>query len=207
MTLSTLAVASPAHAETVSAPLSELIASLPVAAEDRTGYSRDLFKHWVDQDRDGCNTRNEVLLEEATVAPEVTGRCTITADTGSWESWYDDTTVTSRTGIDIDHLIPLAEAWDSGASDWSAGEREQYANDLGDPRSLLAVTARSNRSKSDQDVSEWLPPDSSVHCRYVADWTAVKTRWGLSVDLAEQAALLDTSSGCEDVVITVDLAR
>jgi hypothetical protein len=94
-----------------------------------------------------ADTCREALLEEAVAAPEVTGRCTLTAGTGRWYSWYDDTTVTGARALDIDHLVPLAEAYDSGASTWSPERREAYANDLGDPRALVAVTARSNRQK------------------------------------------------------------
>ncbi|CAL9674121.1 hypothetical protein SUDANB176_07636 (plasmid) [Streptomyces sp. enrichment culture] len=78
--------------------------------------------------------------------------------------------VTSASGLDIDHMVPLAESWDSGASAWTAQRREAYANDQGADASLVAVTARSNRSKADQDPAEWLPPAAGVHCRYVAEW-------------------------------------
>ncbi|MFJ5036273.1 hypothetical protein [Streptomyces parvulus] len=75
----------------------------------------------------------------------------------------------------MDHLVPPAGAWDSGASTWSAKHREGYANDLGDPRTLVAATARSNQQKSDQDVAEWLPAEAVV-CGCIAEWTAVKRR-------------------------------
>ncbi|MEU6235880.1 HNH endonuclease family protein, partial [Kitasatospora sp. NPDC047058] len=76
--------------------------------------------------------------------------------------------------MDVD---PLAEAWDSGAFAWSSKEREAYANDLGDPRSLIAVSAKSNRSKADKDVAEWMPQAAHYACTYLTDWTTVKTRW------------------------------
>ncbi|GAB2891932.1 HNH endonuclease family protein [Streptomyces mayteni] len=194
--------------ETVQAPLAELIAALPVRDESRDGYRRENFKHWTDTDKNGCNARNDVLLEEAIVAPEVTGRCTITADTGQWWSWYDETTVTGKSGIDIDHMVPLAEAWDSGASTWTAAEREAYANDLNDPRALVAVSGRSNRSKSDQDPAEWMPPAPSATCQYIADWVAIKTRYGLAVDPVELAAINETAAGCHnDHDVAVTLAR
>ncbi|MET8182345.1 HNH endonuclease family protein [Streptomyces sp. NPDC005336] len=198
-----LATATPAQAEDITLPLRSAVAALPVAEEDRTGYDRDLFNHWVDADHDGCSTRAEVLLEEATVAPEVTGRCTLNG--GRWYSWYDDQEVAGARGLDIDHLIPLAEAWDSGASVWTGKRRERYANDLDDSRALVAVTARSNRQKSDQDVSEWLP-DGAVVCRYVADWTAIKLRWNLTVDPAEQQTLTDLAADCPNAPVTVATA-
>ncbi|MEU7088020.1 HNH endonuclease family protein [Streptomyces achromogenes] len=200
LTASALALATPSSTaaaepgERVTARLSELIAALPVRDEgSRDGYSREQFRHWVDADRDGCNTRNEVLLAEATVAPEVTGRCTITAGTGQWWSWYDERTLTSKDDVDIDHMVPLAEAWDSGASAWSARERQDYANDLGDERSLLAVTDSVNQSKADQDPAQWMPSAALATCRYIADWVTVKTRWGLTADPAEHAALQKTA--------------
>ena len=103
--------------------------------------------------------------------------------------------------------MPLAEAWDSGASAWTAKEREAYANDLGDARDLIAVSAKSNRSKADQDPSTWLPPATGYRCAYVTDWIADKTRWGLAVDPGEQAALEQDLADCPDTPITVTTAR
>ncbi|MEU9578832.1 HNH endonuclease family protein [Streptomyces chilikensis] len=207
MTLTTLSPAA-AHAapgDTVTLPVSEALAGLPVQGEVRDGYSRDLFRHWVDADRDGCSTRAEVLLAEAVTAPAVGSGCSLTG--GSWYSLYDSRTLTSATQLDIDHLVPLAESWDSGASGWTAGERQAFANDLDDPRSLIAVSAASNRSKSDQDPATWMPPTAAYHCEYVTTWVVVKTRWGLTVDEAERDALAGVLSQCPDTVVEVTLAR
>lgn len=197
------AVADPG--DTVTTTLRQAIADLPIADESRTGYERSKFRHWVDADRDGCNTRMEVLLEEAIVPPTVGSGCAISG--GVWHSYYDDADQTVARSLDIDHMVPLAESWDSGASAWSAAERQDYANDLGDPRALVAVTARENRQKADQDPATWLPSDAGVVCRYVGEWVAVKTRWGLTVDPAETAALEQLAGGCPDAEITVVLAR
>lgn len=137
-----------AHAqESAAGPVwvRELVEGLPVAAEHRDGYVRTAFKHWVDADRDGCNTRSEVLLDEAVVAPARAADCKLSG--GEWWSYYDDTTVDGSSGLDVDHMVPLAEAWDSGAWQWDASLRQQYANDLDWPRSLAAVTAKANRSR------------------------------------------------------------
>ncbi|MGP3938375.1 HNH endonuclease family protein [Streptomyces sp. 6N106] len=201
----TVAPASAAPSETVTTTLLEAIDALPVAAEDRTGYQRTAFKHWVDADTDGCNTRQEVLIGEAIEPPAVSGRCTISG--GIWHSYYDDTDVQGARGLDIDHMVPLAEAWDSGASDWSAQERQDYANDVGDMRSLAAVNARENRSKADQDPNQWLPSDPGALCRYIEEWTVVKSRWGLSADPGEVTALSDLVAGCRDTRITYAPAR
>ncbi|MGW5353425.1 HNH endonuclease family protein [Streptomyces sp. NPDC004031] len=203
------AAAAPATAraagQTITLPVRDALAQLPVEAEDRTGYQRTAFKHWVDADRDGCDTRKEVLKAEALVAPEQSPGCTLTG--GEWYSTYDDTYFTDAGKLDIDHLVPLAEAWDSGASAWTAKEREAYANDLGDARDLIAVSAKSNRSKADQDPSTWLPPAVGYRCTYVSSWVADKTRWGLSIDPAEQAALKQDLAACPDSPITVTTAR
>ncbi|MFB6823714.1 HNH endonuclease family protein [Streptomyces virginiae] len=177
-------------------PIGVAVSALPLAVEDRTGYQRTSFRHWNAGDipSDGCNTRAEVLLAEAVVYPEIGPGCTLTG--GTWWSYYDEREVTPAGALDIDHMVPLAEAWDSGASSWTAQRREAYANDQGQPASLVAVTARSNRSKADQDPAEWLPPAPDALCRYGAEWTATKLRWGLAVDEAERDRLLDIAAGC-----------
>lgn len=109
--------------------------------------------------------------------------------------------------MDARHPVPLAEAWDSGASTWTAKEREAYANDLGDARALIAVSAASNRSKADQDPSTWQPPAEGYRCQYATDWVADKTGWGLSIDPTEEAALSEILSRCPNTPVEVALAR
>ncbi|MFF7098101.1 HNH endonuclease family protein [Streptomyces rubradiris] len=137
-----------------------------------------------------------MLLAEAVTQPAVTGRCTLTG--GSWFSWYDEQTVTAT---DIDHVVPLAEAWDSGARLWSREKRIAYANYLDDARHLEAVSQRSNRQKADQDVAEWLPVPSA-RCRYLTYWVPIKLTWNLSVDQAELRALNALAAGCPNPQIT-----
>lgn len=196
-----LVVASPANAATVSKPLRTMVADLPVATEVRTGYSRSLFPLWVDADGDGCNTRYEVLIAEAVTAPTVGSGCSLTG--GRWYSYYDGAYWTATSDVDIDHMVPLAEAWDSGARNWTTAKRQSYANDLGDDRPLVGVTDNVNQAKSDQDPAEWMPPLSGVHCRYIGEWVAVKTRWGLTVDSAEKSALTSYANACTNVTLTV----
>ncbi|MCL7377449.1 HNH endonuclease family protein [Streptomyces sp. 35G-GA-8] len=193
------AAPAPAAADTapaVVAPmtLTDGINLLPVAEEVREGYKRTLFKHWVDADRDGCNTRMEVLIEESRTKPTIEAGCKVTA--GTWYSYYDGLTFNDPSKLDIDHMVPLAEAWDSGAFMWKPERREAYANDLNSPRSLLAVSAKTNRSKADQDPTTWLPPLADARCTYIADWVSTKLRWQLSVDQAEQTALTRIAGGC-----------
>lgn len=176
--------------------LAELLGTLPTAPEQRAGYDRSLFRHWIDADGDGCDTRREVLIEESLTAVAVSATCGISS--GSWVSLYDGLVFTDPSGLDIDHVVALAEAWDSGAYGWSADRRERFANDLGVSWSLIAVSASSNRSKSDQDPADWLPPSSGYLCPYLADWLVVKVRWSLSVDAGERAALVGLLDACPD---------
>lgn len=181
--------------------LAHAVGLVTVDDENRTGYTRSSFKHWNSGDlADGCNTRNEVLIAEATTAPAVSAGCKLTG--GVWLSYYDGQEVTDPRALDIDHMVPLAEAWDSGASAWTAARREAYANDQGAATSLVAVTARTNRQKSDQDPAEWLPPAPEAQCRYVGEWVATKLRWQLTADAAELEALKVFAEGpCEDSIV------
>ncbi|MET7944157.1 HNH endonuclease family protein [Streptomyces sp. NPDC005302] len=194
-----------APGDTIVMPVRDALKALPLRGESRAGYERSKFRHWTDADRDGCNTRMEVLLDEAVNAPEQGPNCALAG--GSWYSAYDDTQFDNARKLDVDHLVPLAEAWDSGASAWTPKEREAYANDLDDPRALIAVSAASNRSKSDQDPANWMPPFVGYHCRYAGDWVADKTRYQLSVDPDEKAALSQILSNCPDSPIEITLAR
>ena len=150
------------------------------------GYDRKLFNHWIDADKDGCDTRKEVLIAEATVKPKIGAKCVLSG--GTWLSSYDNKTVKgSGTGLDVDHMVPLAEAWRSGAWQWTPEEREIFANDLLDERVLIAVSASSNRSKSDKDPAKWLPKGSKeAVCDYVFNWVSVKYRFSLTVDPKER---------------------
>ena len=122
---------------------------------------------------------------------------------GSWLSYYDGQEVTDPGALDIDHMVPLAEAWDSGASAWKAARREAYANDQGAAASLVAVTARTNRQKADKDPAQWLPPAPEAQCRYVGEWVATKLRWHLTADTTELEALEAFAEGpCGDSVLS-----
>jgi hypothetical protein len=103
--------------------------------------------------------------------------------------------VLKRDGVDIDHVVPLANAWRSGASAWAEEKREEFANDLDRPQ-LVAVSSASNRSKGDQDPSGWKPTVRSEWCVYATDWISVKSYWKLSVTSAEKAALADMLEEC-----------
>jgi uncharacterized protein DUF1524 len=175
-------------------PLRDAIAALRVADENRAGYDRDAFRHWIDADKNGCNTRAEVLISEAVVAPTIGPRCALTG--GRWYSYYDNVFVDSAGALDVDHMVPLAEAWDSGASAWTPQQRQDYANDLTQPRALVAVTAKTNRQKADQDPSTWMPPYEGARCTYLTDWVTVKTKYDLTVDQTEKSTLEHLAATC-----------
>lgn len=162
-----------------------VLAGLRVAPEGaRTGYDRDLFTHWVDDDGDGCDTREEVLITESRSRAQVDPYgCKVVA--GDWFSAYDGLTFSDPSELDIDHVVALAEAWDSGASGWDASRRRAFANDLAHPEALQAVSASSNRSKSDLDPGQWKPTRDAAWCQYARDWVSVKKAWDLSADQNE----------------------
>lgn len=179
----------PAEATNISG--SKLLAMLKVKAEQtKYTYSRDYFKHWSDLDSDGCDTRDEVLVQESVtqISCDLAG--------GAWISKYDGVKSSNPSSFDIDHFVPLKEAWDSGANKWDSDTREKFANDLDYAGSLIAVSASSNRSKSDRDPAQWLPTKAAFKCKYAATWVAVKYRWGLTIDAAEKQVLASILGNC-----------
>ncbi|GHJ37932.1 HNH endonuclease family protein [Streptomyces sp. TS71-3] len=161
------------------------LSELTVATEgSMSGYSRDKFPHWITQSG-SCDTREVVLKRDGTGIQQGSD-CYPTS--GSWYSEYDGATWTAASDVDIDHIVPLAEAWTSGASSWTTAQRQSFANDLTRPQ-LIAVTDNVNQSKSDQDPAEWLPPRAAYHCTYARMWIQVKHYYKLTVDSSEKSAL------------------
>ena len=172
-----------------------LLASIVVENEYTSGYVRELFPHWKDLDGNGCDTREEVLIRDSVTKAQVDPfGCVVVA--GDWLSPYDGARWSDKGDVDIDHVVALKEAWDSGAWAWTTSQRTLFANDLSDPRTLLAVTDSVNQSKSDKDPSNWLPPLASYHCTYIADWVAVKARWKLSMDQSEYGRVKKLVDSC-----------
>jgi len=177
--------------------LTEAIEALTVAEENNTDYDRDKFRHWVNADRDekGCDTRDDVLIAEAQTPPDIVdSKCQIFG--GEWYSKYDNIVLNNSSDLDIDHMVPLKEAWESGAWAWNNKTREAFANDLGLEYSLIAVSASSNRSKSDRDPPNWMPTNTAYKCDYLYEWVSVKTRWSLTVDEVERTFLLTETEKC-----------
>lgn len=176
-----------------------LLDELAVEPEKNDGYDRGLFKHWIDADEDGCDARKEVLISESTTQVTIGSGCSITG--GTWASAYDLVGTKNPSDFDVDHMVPLKEAWGSGAWSWDAKTRQAFANDLDFDLSLIAVSASSNRSKSDREPAEWLPKNSDYWCAYAVSWVQVKIRWSLSIDQAEKSKLSDFADSCGDMAI------
>jgi hypothetical protein len=168
------------------------ITKLKVAAPlSMSGYSRKRFRHWIQQSN-GCDTR-EVVLKRDGKDVRTGAKCKVMS--GTWTSYYDGLTITTPSKIDIDHIVPLAEAWRSGARAWTDERREAFANDLDDSQ-LIAVSATSNRSKSDQAPDKWKPPRRAAWCLYSRWWVQVKRHWRLTVTVTERVALQSMVATC-----------
>ena len=115
---------------------------------------------------------------------------------GEWLAPYSNTVVTDPGKLDIDHMVPLGNAHASGAWNWSAEQRERYANHLADPQHLIAVTASANRSKGARGPEEWKPDDRSYWCQYAVDWVTIKDTWNLTVTAQGHRALVDMLNTC-----------
>jgi hypothetical protein len=173
-----------------STPIESQLNALVIAdPTSESGYSRDLFGGWSDDDEDGCNTRCEVL--EAERIPSIPG-----LERGGWISIYDGITTEDESDLEIDHVVALQEAWRSGAANWDGDQRAAFANDLSEEGALVAVSARSNSSKGAQDPAEWQPPSPASWCEFASSWVAVKLKWRLTADTDEVAALRRMLSGC-----------
>ena len=158
--------------------------------------NRDDWRHWVDDDGDCQNARHETLVAESRIAVTFTDEDRCTVATGEWLDPYTGDILTSARDLDVDHMVPLANAHRSGAWDWDAARRLAYANDLTYANHLIVVTSSVNRAKSDSGPEEWRPPDASYWCQYAIDWAAIKADWGLSATPAEWDALLEMAATC-----------
>jgi hypothetical protein len=148
---------------------------------------------WIDADGDCQNTRNEVLIAESKVDVVMDDSgCRVLY--GIWICPFTGELFIKPIKLDIDHLVPLKEAWLSGADKWTKAERVAYANDLSYPEHLVAVKAGANRSKGARDIAEWLPTKSQEE--YKAQWFKVKKKYNLTFDASEVETLI---GGQDDV--------
>ncbi|MGC5165213.1 HNH endonuclease family protein [Luteimicrobium sp. DT211] len=176
------------------------LAALPVrerASSD--GYTREQFgQAWEDVDHNGCDTRNDILRRDLEEPTYKSGGDTCTVESGVLRDPYTGHTIDFRRGPDsgavqIDHVVALADAWQTGAQDWPADKRLALAND---PANLLAVDGPANQDKSAGDASTWLPPNAGYRCAYVVRQLRVKAAYGLWVTRAEHDAMARTLRGC-----------
>jgi hypothetical protein len=195
-----------ADAAIAAAPQSSALAALAAVEvkgrAPRTGYDRDLFGNgWVDVDRNGCDTRNDILardLSDETVKPGTHG-CVVV--TGTLADPYSGKTIPFQRGQDtsddvqVDHVVALSDAWQKGAQALDPARRTAFAND---PLNLLAVDGPLNQQKSDGDAATWLPPNRSFRCAYVARQVAVKIRYDLWATQAERNAIATVLGSCPD---------
>ncbi|MEV6239968.1 HNH endonuclease family protein [Lentzea sp. NPDC051838] len=185
------ALATPPNIPSAATAKSEL-ATLTVAGEgSSTGYSRDLFPHWITQSGT-CNTREAVLKRDGT---NVVTDSSCAATSGRWFSPYDGATWTAASDVDIDHIVPLSEAWKSGAASWTTSRRQAFANDVSGPQ-LIAVTDNVNQAKGDKDPAAWKPPLTSYYCTYAKMWVRTKKNWGLTLQSSEKTALTGMLNTC-----------
>ncbi len=185
------ASAAPSDIPSLSVAETELSA-LTVAAETNADtYDRDLFPHWITISGT-CNTRETVLMRDGT---DVVTNSSCAATSGSWYSPYDGETWYAASDVDIDHMVPLSEAWRSGAYAWTTSKRRSFANDLTNAQ-LWAVTDNVNQAKGDQDPSTWRPSLTSFWCTYAKAWIDVKYEWGLTLQSSEKTALTTMLGYC-----------
>lgn len=168
----------------------------------KTGYARDEFgQRWLDVDRNGCDTRNDILGRDLTDAVR-SGSCRVTA--GSLNDPYTGASIAFVRGqgtselVQIDHVVALSDAWQKGAQQLSADQRASFAND---PLNLLAVDGAANARKGDGDAATWLPPQKAYRCTYVAAQIAVKATYGLWVTEAERDAMKRVLESCPEQTV------
>ena len=170
----------------------------------KTGYDRDLFGWRDDMDRNGCDTRNDILRRDLTQITLKGGTNGCVVQRGTLDSPYSGDTVDfdrENSTIDIDHVVALSDAWQTGAASWDEQTRREFAND---PLNLLAVESSLNRQKGDGDAATWLPPLKDYRCEYVARQIAVKDKYELWVKPAEADAMERVLGDCEDFLALED---
>lgn len=172
------------------------LATIRVAPEKRAGYAREEWPHWLDPDGNCLDAREEALIRDSVTRAKLSDKgCAVVG--GKWRDPYTGETETDPAKLDIDHRVPLEEAYASGGYDWPRDKRAAYANDLSDPLTLVVVTAAANRAKGSRGPEEWLPPRADAICPYVADWIAVKARWKLTMDERERVTVGNILADCQ----------
>ena len=175
--------------------VSQIAAIVAVSSTAIYQYSRTDYKHWIDTDKDCQNTRQEVLIAESLEEVMLDKKgCEVVK--GKWHDPYTDKYFTNPSDLDIDHFVPLGEVDRSGGHEWSKTKKMEYANDLDDSETLIAVDKSANRSKGDKDPSDWLPPNKKFQCDYIKTWQKVKKQWKLNMDKKEKAFIEAKTKEC-----------
>jgi hypothetical protein len=192
----------PAKAESIASGLSVIQAQITKGRAAKTGYTRDQFgPAWADVDRNGCDTRNDILKRDLTdeVFKEKTNGCTVLSgtlvDPFSGETINFVRGVATSSEVQIDHTVALSNAWQTGAFKLTADQRKAFAND---PLNLLAVKGRLNSQKGDGDAATWLPPLKSYRCEYVSRQIAVKVKYKLWFTAPEKEAMIRILKTCPE---------
>ena len=159
-------------------------------------YNRKKWKHWIDANRDCQNTRNEVLIRDSLLPVRFYSRKKCRVKSGKWKCFYTNRIFTNPRLLDIDHVVPLAEAYRSGGYLWKGPKKKQFANDLSNKYHLLAVYRRVNRAKRDKDPALWLPDNNK--CEYIKYWRAIKAKYQLSIDEKEKRAINNVLTTCSN---------
>jgi hypothetical protein len=171
---------------------------LDACPEQRSGdYDRSQWPHWVDEDDDCQDTRQEVLIAESTIPVRFADarRCKVAS--GRWVCPYTGRVLTDPHELDVDHVVPLHAAHLAGGDLWQRDMRRRYANALDDSDHLIAVAKAANRSKGDKGPARWLPEAPAFRCTYVRKWVQIKTTWGLAMDPTERGAVTRILDACE----------
>ena len=172
------------------------ITQLVIADPHVEGYDRELFGDWYDADHDCQNTRAEVLITESQVPVTFTTDASCTVATGQWVDPWSGAVTTFAAALEVDHTVPLANAWRSGAWAWTREQRVAFANDLADNGHLIAIPSKENQSKADDGPDAWRPPSGTAWCAYARVWTAITAKWNLTATPAEWSAILEMAATC-----------
>ncbi len=172
------------------------IAVAPIPS-DIPDYDRGEWSHWSDDDGDCQDARQEALIAESETPVQYTtdDRCRVAS--GSWEGPHTGEVFTNPGDLDVDHMVPLANAHRSGGWAWSKDKKRQYANDLSYDGHLIAVKVSANRAKGSSGPEDWKPPEHAYWCRYALDWITIKNAWDLTATEAEADALEKMLGTCE----------
>ena len=193
--LTTLPLSNTAQAEQDALMVLNSLEVKGIAA--KTGYARSQFPHWSDPDRNGCDARNDTLKRDLTQISFKSGTRDCKVLTGQLLDPFSDKIISfssAKSMIDIDHVVALSNAWQTGAAYFDKTKRAAIAND---PLNLIAVDAKLNRQKGDGDAATWLPPLKNYRCDYVARQIAVKAKYGLWVTQPEKSAIINLLEMCE----------